>query len=111
MLNRREFIACTAASTASLLAQSAYEWGGMVLDVHLHLRQDRESNLAHITGSGVTKAVLLTRVQAVDRARALAEKHPGRFVWFVSADVMKADNDALLTKAVTDGALGLVACL
>ena len=47
-----------------------------MLDVHLHLRQDPESNLAHITGSGVTKAVLLTRVPAVERARVLAEKHP-----------------------------------
>ena len=105
MLNRREFIASAAASTASLLAQPAFEWGGTVLDVHLHLRQDAESNLAHITGSGVTKAVLLTRVEAVERARGLAEKYPGRFVWFVSAEVMKPENDALLTKAVKDGAL------
>src|SRR5579859_6068372 len=97
-LNRRQFITAAAASTASLLAQSAYEWGGPVLDVHLHLRQDPELNLAHITGSGVTKAVLLTRVQAVDQARALAERHPGRFVWFVSADVTKPENDALLTR-------------
>ena len=78
-----------------------------MLDVHLHLRQDPESNFAHITGSGVTKAVLLTRVQAVERARGLAEKYPGRFVWFVSADVTKPENQALLKKAVKDGALGL----
>jgi predicted TIM-barrel fold metal-dependent hydrolase len=107
MFNRREFIASAAASTAPLLAQPAYEWGGKVLDVHLHLRQDPESDLAHITGSGVTKAVLLTRVQAVERARALAENYPGRFVWFVSADVLKPEDDALLTRAVKDGALGL----
>jgi hypothetical protein len=35
--------------------------GGPVLDIQLHLRPDGESNLAHINGSGVTKAVLLTR--------------------------------------------------
>ena len=105
MINRREFIA-TAASTASLFAQPAYEWGGPALDIHLHLRPDGESDFAHITGSGVTKAVLLTRVEAVDKAKALAEKHPGRFVWFVSADILKPENDALLAQAVKGGALG-----
>jgi hypothetical protein len=93
MINRRRFIsAAAAASTASLVAQQSYEWGGPALDIHLHLRADGESNLAHISGSGVTKAVLLTRVQATDQSRALTEKHPGRFVWFVSADVAKPES-------------------
>ena len=66
MINRRQFITTAAAvSAAPLLAQQRYEWGGPVLDIHLHLRPDGESNLAHINGSGVTKAVLLTRVQDV----------------------------------------------
>jgi hypothetical protein len=70
MINRRHFIsAAAAASTAPLLAQQRDEWGGPALDIHLHLRADGESNLAHINGSGVTKAVLLTRVQSVDRSR------------------------------------------
>jgi uncharacterized protein len=107
MINRRHFIARTAASTVSLLAQPSYEWGGPALDIHLHLRQDPESDFVHITGSGVTKAVLLTRVQDVDKSKALAEKHPGRFVWFVSSNVSQPENDAWLTKAVKDGALGL----
>jgi predicted TIM-barrel fold metal-dependent hydrolase len=108
MINRRQFIsAVAAASTASLVAQQGYEWGGPALDIHLHLRADGESNSADIEGSGVTKAVLLARVQAVDQAKALAEKHPGRFVWFVSADVTKPESAGLLTKAIKDGALGL----
>ena len=108
MINRRQFIsAAAAATTASLWAQQSYEWGGPVLDIHLHLRPDGESNLAHIDGSGVTKAVLLTRMQGVEQARALAEKHPGRFVWFVSADVTKPESAVLLTKAIKDGALGM----
>ena len=107
MIDRRQFISATAAAaTASLWAQ-ANEWGGPVLDIHLHLRPDGESNVAHINGSGVTKAVLLTRVQLVDQSKALAEKHPGRFVWFVSADLQKPESPVLLTKAVKDGALGL----
>src|SRR5260221_4016646 len=104
MINRRQFI--SAAATVSLLAQQKDEWGGPVLDIHLHLRADGESNLAHVNGSGVTKAVLLTRVQSVDRSKALAEKHPGRFVWFVSAD-LKPESAVLLTKAGKDGALRL----
>jgi predicted TIM-barrel fold metal-dependent hydrolase len=108
MINRRQFIGvAAAASTASLVAQQSYEWDGPVLDIHLHLRPDGESNVAHIDGSGVTRAVLLTRVQSVDQAKALAEKHHGRFVWFVSADVTKPESASLLTKAVKDGALGL----
>src|SRR6266853_1329716 len=107
MINRRQFISASAAAlTASLWAQQENEWGGPALDIHLHLRPDGESNLAHINGSGVTKAVLLTRVQSVDQSRSLAEKHPGRFVWFVSAD-LAPESAALLTKAVKDGALGL----
>jgi predicted TIM-barrel fold metal-dependent hydrolase len=108
MINRRQFLgAAAAASAVSLSAQNSYEWGGPVLDIHLHLRSDGESNFAHIEGSGVTRAVLLTRVQDVDRSKALAEKHPGRFVWFVSADVTKPESAGLLTKAVQNGALGL----
>ncbi len=108
MIDRRQFIgAAIAASAASLVAQQGNEWGGPVLDIHLHLRADDESNLAHINGSGVTRAVLLTRVQSVERSKALAEKHPGRFAWFVSADLASPESAALLTKAVKEGALGL----
>jgi predicted TIM-barrel fold metal-dependent hydrolase len=108
MINRRQFISAAAAASASpLLAQQTYEWGGPALDIHLHLRQNGDSNFAHIEGSGVTKAVLLTRVQDVDRSKALAEKYPGRFVWFCSADVSKPESADQLTKAVKGGALGL----
>jgi uncharacterized protein len=108
MIDRRQFISGAAIGAAgSLLAQQSDEWGGPALDIHLHLRPDGESNLAHINGSGVTKAVLLTRVQSVEQSKALAEKYPGRFVWFVSADVTKPESAVQLTKAVKVGALGL----
>jgi hypothetical protein len=56
MINRRKLIgAAAAASTALLPAQQGYEWGGPVLDIHLHLRPDAESNLAHMDGSRVTR--------------------------------------------------------
>src|SRR5882672_4032410 len=108
MVNRREFLAASAAlPAAALLAQQSYEWGGPVLDIHLHLRSDEASNLAHIDGSGVTKAVLLTRTTDSEHAKELVAKHPDRFVWFVSADVTKPESAAPLTKAVKDGALGM----
>lgn len=107
MINRRQFLGTAAAASLPVLAQQTYEWGGPVLDIHLHLRPDGESNVAHIDGSGVTEAVLLTRVEDADRSRALSEKHPGRFVWFVSADVAKPESAAVLSKAVKGGALGL----
>ena len=106
-MNRRQFVqAAAAAPVASLLAQQQGEWGGPALDIHLHLREDGESNVAHMKGSGVTKAILLTRVDAAERSKALAEKYPGKFVWFVSADVKAPECSALLTKAVKNGALG-----
>ena len=48
--------------------------GGPLLDIHLHLRPRAESNLAHMDGSSVTRAVLLTRVQDAEQERALVEK-------------------------------------
>ena len=93
MINRRQFIsAAAAASTASLVAQQTYEWGGPALDIHLHLRQNGDSNFAHIEGSGVTKAVLLTRVQDVDRSKALAEKYPGPLRLVLSAPTSRSPN-------------------
>jgi len=107
MMNRRHFLSAAAAAFAlPLLGQKTYEWGGPVLDIHLHLRPNGESNVAHMDGSGVTRAVLLSRVQAAPEAKALAEKHPGRFVTFVSADVTKPETEAVLTKAIHNGAIG-----
>ena len=56
-MNRRQYLGAAAAVALSRAdAQPASEWGGPVLDIHLHpRRQDDHSN-----GSGVTKAVLLT---------------------------------------------------
>src|SRR5260370_433414 len=105
MVNRRELLAAAAVlPAATLLAQRSYEWGGPVLHIHLQSRTDEASTLAHINGSGVTKAVLLTRTADSEHAKELVAKHPDRFVWFLSADVTKPESAAVLTKAVKDGA-------
>jgi predicted TIM-barrel fold metal-dependent hydrolase len=109
-VNRREFLGSTlaAAAVARLGAQDrpAALWGGPVLDIHLHLRQNIDSDFDHIEGCGVAKAVLLTNVNAQDRAKAAMAKYSGRFVRFASVDVTQPGAVDLLTAAVKDGALG-----
>jgi predicted TIM-barrel fold metal-dependent hydrolase len=109
-VSRRRFLeaAVAFAGVPSLAAQvpGASLWDGPVLDIHLHLRQNVESNLSHIDGCGVTRAVLLANVAASDRAKEALTKYPARFVRFASIDVTKPDFIALLTQAVKEGALG-----
>jgi uncharacterized protein len=110
MINRREFLAMAAVATAgsTLRAQhpSSSEWGGPVLDIHSHLRQGPDANMVHMEGCGVTKAVLLTRGDVVERVKAIQAKYPNRFAWSASTDITKPDAVEVLTKAVKDGARG-----
>jgi len=108
--NRREFLqsalAVAAASRLSAQTPAANEWGGPVLDIHLHLRQTSDGNAIHLDGSGVAKAVLLTNVNAEDRAKAVVSAYPGRFVRFASIDVTQPNAVDQLRKAVQNGAIG-----
>ena len=111
VMNRRRFLesALALAAVSRLRAQSAQvqEWDGPVLDVHLHLRPTMDGNFNHIQGSGVTKAVLLTNVNAEDHAKEVAAAYPGRFVRFASIDVTQPDASVRLRDAIRDGAIGL----
>lgn len=107
---RRDFLGIIAATAtaATLKAQSPPStlWGGPVLDIHHHLRQNSDANVVHIDGCGVSKAVLLARANAADGVKALQGKHPGRFMWSASADITRPDAEDLLTEAVKNGAVG-----
>src|SRR4051812_25425182 len=107
-MNRREFLeTVTAAAVVPALgrqASLANEWGTPVFDLHLHLRPQAASNLAHLDGAGVTKANLLTRGAALEQVKALQAAAPGRFTWFNSYDVTRPDAEQVLTHAVKDGA-------
>jgi predicted TIM-barrel fold metal-dependent hydrolase len=108
MLHRREFLgAATAAAALSGLRAQAPSWPSPVLDLHLHMRPQIESNIAHMEGCGVTKANLLSRAGAAAQIHAAQEKYPGRFVWFASTDITKPEAEAILTQAVKEGAGGL----
>jgi predicted TIM-barrel fold metal-dependent hydrolase len=103
MLNRRRFLA-TAAAAASMPRLSAQsEWGGPVLDIHVHPRRGTESAAAHLDGSGVAKAVLLARVEDREKVAGEIANHPGRFVWFAATDPSKPGGLDLLRKAIEGG--------
>ena len=67
------------------------DWGGPVLDTHLHPRGDFESAWVHMQGSGVSHAILRTRAGATETVKALQQRHPGRFLWTASADLTKPE--------------------
>ena len=108
--NRREFLqsalVIAAASRLGAQAPSANEWGGPVVDIHLHLRQTADGNANHLDGAGIAKAVILANVNAEDHAKAVAAAYPGRFVRFASMDVTQPDAADRLRRAVQNGAIG-----
>lgn len=89
-----------------LPAQPSNEWGGPVLDIHLHFKGN-DGNFEHIEGSGVNVANLLTPAALDAGAQEAMAKHPGRYVRFVSANITQPDGIDQLRKCVMDGALGL----
>jgi predicted TIM-barrel fold metal-dependent hydrolase len=110
-LNRREFLTTAAAlltlPTLAAQAPDVPDWGGPVLDTHHHLRQQLDSNYAHMQGCGVTHAILRARNSAVDQVHALQAAHPKIFAWTASVDAASPDGVAALTNAVKNGgALG-----
>ncbi len=111
VIDRRGFLGAAAAMLAVSQARGqnepAPEWGGPVLDVHLHLRATADGNFNHIQGAGVAKAVLLTHVDAEEHAKEVAAAYPGRFVRFASVDVTTPDAADRLRAAVRAGAIGL----
>jgi len=109
-IGRREFLqsvaVIAAASRAAGQTPTAGEWGGPVLDIHLHPRAAVEGNILHLDGSGVTKAVLLAGANAEERAKQAVAAHPNRFVRFASVDVVQPDAIDRLRMAAKTGAIG-----
>jgi predicted TIM-barrel fold metal-dependent hydrolase len=108
-MKRRNFLKATLAAVTAAEAwpQPKNEWGGPVLDTHLHLRSDPDSCYTHMQGCGVTHAVLLTRFPDEDKAKGEVQKRPGCFVRSVSLDPAQADAAATMKKAIQDGAVSV----
>ncbi len=105
MIHRREFLALSAAAAAASLlrAQPTNPWGGPVIDIHHHLRRQRESNLAHLDGAGIARAVLLTDASQDAVAAAMPAD---RFVRFTSTNVTRDNAIDLLRQAAGAGSRG-----
>ncbi|HVV43769.1 MAG TPA: amidohydrolase family protein [Bryobacteraceae bacterium] len=109
-MERRQFLGAmlaTAAAAPSLRSQSAPDWGGPVLDTHLHLRGNADACFTHIQGCGVSNAVLLTPAAAQDRAKQEMETRPGHFVRSVSVDPSRPDAQQVLRDALRNGAVSI----
>ena len=95
------------ATAASGLFAAEPEWGGPVLDTHLHLRRDPDACFTHMEGCGVTHAVLLTRDVDEDKAKEEAAKRRGHFVRSVSFDPAGASAEQTMRTAIKDGAVSV----
>lgn len=105
---RRTFLSATLAAAASGVLKSAEpEWGGPVLDTHLHLRANPGGCLTHMQGCGVTHAVLLTREPDESKAKEEMARSQGRFVRSVALDPAAPGSDAALRAAILDGAVSI----
>lgn len=112
-MQRRQFLKTTlkttmlSAAAPALFSQTAPDWASPVLDTHLHLRGDADACFTHITGCGVSNAVLLTPAAAQARAAQEMEKRPGHFARSVSVDPSLPDAAQTLQNAVTNGAVSI----
>ena len=109
-MERRQFVKSLlgAAFVAPYVhAQSAPDWGGPVLDTHLHLRRDADACFTHMQGCGVTNAILLTPATDQDRAKQEMERRPGHFARSVRTDPTVPDADKVLRDALEGGAVSI----
>jgi len=108
-MQRRTFLRTTliAVAASNAFAQTEFEWGGPVLDSHLHLRPNPDACFTHIQGSGVSNAVLLTRASDEDKAKAEMQKRPGHFVRSVATDPAQPDAPEVIRKAIQNGAVSV----
>ncbi len=109
-MQRRTFLqaALTAAAVApSLWPQDAPNWGGPVLDSHLHLRRDPDACYTHMQGCGVTNAVLLTRASDEEQAKEEMAKRPGHFVRSVATDPAQSNASEIIRQAIQGGAVSI----
>ena len=105
MIDRRQFLLAAAAAPIALAAPAEDLWGGPVIDIHAHMRDEPHGNAAHCSGAGISHAILLTRANELDTAKGAQEVYPGRYQ--ISASVSITDPKAveMLTLAVRDGAI------
>lgn len=106
---RRAFLKTSVAALAigTAFSKAEPDWGGPVLDTHLHLRKDPDACFTHMQGCGVSNAVLLTRAPDEEQAKKEMAKRPKAFVRSVSTDPAQPGADEIIRKAIQDGAVSV----
>ena len=113
-MNRRQFfgsvaVGAVAGNALRAMAQEppsdVLNWGGPVLDIHLHGRGP-DGEWAHMQGCGVSHAQLLTSVTAEAHVKEEMAKHAGRLKYSASVDPARADAIDVLRNAIKGGATG-----
>jgi predicted TIM-barrel fold metal-dependent hydrolase len=102
--SRRTFLA--SAIAAPFVFAQPPQWGGSVLDIHLHPKRDEGGEIAHMNGCGIAKSVILGGAAQRDRIKSRIDQAPGRLRFFASVDVTRPDAIAMLREAAKDGAIG-----
>jgi len=111
MVNRRNFLNSILVSSAAarLAAQSAStdapDWGGPVLDIHLH-GKGPDGEWAHMQGCGVSHAQLLVQPAAESHVKEEMAKHPGRPHYSVGYDPARENAIETLRNSIKAGATG-----
>src|SRR5262245_4614312 len=107
MMHRRQFLhtSLAAAAASRLSAQDIPDWGGPVLDVHLH-GKGPGGEWTHMQGSGVTHAQLLVSPMQEAHVKQEMAAHEGRFHYSVSMDPARDNAVETLRAAIKAGATG-----
>jgi len=106
-MQRRTFLKASIGAFGIGKAFSEVDWGGPVLDTHLHLRKDPDACFTHLQGCGVTNAVLLTPARDQDQAKQEMVRRPRAFVRSVSTDPAQSGADEDIRKALREGAVSV----
>ena len=105
-MTRRDYLIASLGAAAKPLF-AGEPWGVPVFDIHLHPRGE-STELAHMEGSGVDRAVLLGgAIGLEDHSRKTAQADPTHFVRFARIDIMAQDAVRQLTAALKGGAIGI----
>jgi uncharacterized protein len=106
-VNRRNFLRATTAGSLAWRASGESQWGGPVLDIHLHPRSGDATETQHLEGTGCTRAVLLPGVATEDHCKEVMRREPGRYIRFTNAALGSPDAIQHLRSGVRDGASGI----
>ncbi len=109
LITRRSLLlASAAAAPFAAVAQKPDrpDWGGKVLDIHLHPKNQDDGEIAHMDGCGVSHAIILGAAAQVERTKTRMTKAPGRMKFFASVNVTLPNTVETLRTAAAAGAIG-----